>query len=191
MNRNHFSAAALALAMLAGASSLRAQHVSTDYDHKADFGRYHTFSVYRVQASNTLIEGRLRDEISQTLQAKGWQQVPQGGDVAVTALGSVRDVQQYNTFYDGIGGGGFGFGGWRGRYGGGGWGGGSGFGDSRTTVQNVPMGNLVVDLYDSSTHQLVFRGMATDRLSSKAEKNDSKRQKAVDKIFDKLPNHTG
>ncbi len=180
----------LAAALLPLCSIASAQKISTDYDHKADFGRYHTFSVYKVQASNTLIEGRLREDIAQTLQSKGWQQVPQGGDVAVTAIGSVRDVQQYNTFYDGIGGGGFGYGGWRGRYGGGGWGN-SGFGDSQTTVQNVPVGNLVVDLYDSSTHQLVFRGMATDRLSSKPEKNDSKREKAVDKIFDKLPNHTG
>lgn len=165
-----------------------AQKVSTDYDHKADFARYHTFSVYKVQASNTLVEGRLRDSIAQALQQKGWQQVPQGGDVAVTAIGSVRDVQQYNTFYDGIGGG-YGFGGWRGRYGYGGWGGGPGFGDSQTTVQNIPVGNLVIDLYDTSTHQLVFRGMATDRLSSKPAKNDDKRDKAIDKIFDKLPNH--
>ncbi len=173
-----------------------AQKVSTDYDHKADFSHYHTFSVYKVQASDGLVEGRLRDDITQALQQKGWQLVPQGGDVAVTAIGSVRDVQQYNTFYDGVGGGGYGFGGWRGRYGYGGWGGG-GFaggglgGDSTTTEQNIPVGNLVVDLYDSSTHQLVFRGMATDQLSSKADKNARKGEKAVDKIFDKLPTHAG
>ena len=183
-------AAFVAAALLPLGAVVYAQKVSTDYDHKADFSRYHTFSVYKVQASDSLVEGRLRDDITQALQQKGWQQVPQGGDVAVTAIGSVHDVQQYNTFYDGIGGGGFGFGGWRGRYGYGGWGGGLG-GDSTTTVQNVPIGNLVVDLYDTSTHQLVFRGMATDRLSSKADKNARVGEKAVDKIFDKLPSKVG
>lgn len=182
-----FRAVLLAAALLPLSTVASAQKISTDYDHNVDFNRYHTFSIYKVQGSNTLVEGRLRDDIAQTLQQKGWQQVAQGGDVAVTAIGSVRNVQQYNTFYNGLGGGGFGFGGWRGRYGYGGWGG-SGFGDSQTTVQNVPVGNLVVDLYDSSTHQLVFRGMASDTLSHKASKNDSKREKAVAKIFDKLPN---
>ncbi len=183
--------ALLAATMLPLGTMLVAQKVSTDYDHKVDFGRYHTFSIYKVQASNSLIQNRLRDDIVESLQEKGWQQVQQGGDVAVTAVGSVRDVQQYNTFYDGIGGGGFGFGGWRGRYGYGGWGGGGFGGDTQTTVQNIPVGNLVVDLYDTSTHQLVFRGMATDNLSSKPEKNVKKRERAVDKIFDKLPNKVG
>ncbi len=183
-------AALVAVALLPFVATASAQKVSTDYDHKADFSRYRTFSVYKIQASNPLVEGRLRDSIAQALQHKGLQQVPQGGDVAVTAIGSVRDVQQYNTFYDGIGGGGYGFGGWRGRYGYGGWGD-SGFGNSQTTVQNVPVGHLVVDLYDSSTHQLVFRGMATDQLSSKPAKNDTKRDKALNKIFDKLPTRAG
>lgn len=183
--------ALLAATVLPLGTTLLAQKVSTDYDHKMDFSRYHTFSVYKVQASNSLVENRLRDNITEALQQKGWQLVPRGGDVAITAIGSVRNVQQYNTFYDGIGGGGYGFGGWRGRYGYGGWGGGGFGGDSQTTVQNIPVGNLVVDLYDTSTHQLVFRGMATDTLSSKAEKNAKKGERAVDKIFDKLPNKAG
>ena len=190
----YFRAAVVAAALLPFSAVLVAQKVSTDYDHKADFGRFHTFSIYKVQASDSLVEGRLRDDITQSLQRKGWQLVPQGGDVAVTAIGSIRDVQQYNTFYDGIGGGGFGFGGWRGRYGGGGWagggfgGGGFGGGDSTTSVQNIPVGNLGVDLYDTSTHQLVFRGTASEQLSNNADKNERKGEKAVDKIFDKLPN---
>lgn len=192
MNTPHFFRTAfVAAALLPFGTVLLAQKVSTDYDHKVDFSRFHTFSVYRVQASNSLVEGRLRDDIIETLQQKGLQMVPQGGDVAVTAIGNVRNVQQYNTFYDGIGGGGYGFGGWRGRYGYGGWGGGPFGGDSQTTVQNIPVGKLVVDLYDTSTHQLVFRGMATDTLSSKPEKNAKKGERAVDKIFDKLPKSVG
>ena len=109
---------------------------------------------------------------------------PQGGDLVVTAIGNVQNEQEYNTFYDGLGGG-FGYGGWRGARGWGGWGGGAG--GSTTTVSNVPVGNLVVDVYDNNTHQLIFRGTSQSQLSSKAEKNAAKGEKAVDKIFDKLP----
>ncbi len=194
---NFFRSAVVAAVVLPFCAPMLAQQVSTDYDHKADFSRYHTFSIYKVQASNTLVEGRLRDDITQSLQQKGWQQVPTGGDVAITAIGKVENEQQYNSFYDGLGGG-YGYGGWGGRFGGGGWGGrgfgGGGFGgggESTTTVQNIPVGNLVVDLYDTSTHQLVFRGMASAELSKNPDKNARKGEKAVDKIFNKLPNHAG
>lgn len=193
---NLVRSAVLATAILAsGTASLHAQKITTDYDRSADFGRYHTFSIYRVHASDTLVEGRLRDNIARTLTERGYQQVPQGGDVAVTAIGNVRDQQEYSTFYNGLGGG-YGYGGWGGGYGFGGWGGrrgfggGGGFGDSGVSTTRsftVPVGTLAIDLYDTSTHQLVFRGMAVDQLSHKSEKNISKGEKAVDKIFNKLP----
>ncbi len=169
-----------------GSAAMQGQKVSTDYDHKADFSRYRTFSIYKLKASNTIVEGRLRDDITETLQEKGWQLVPQGGDVSVTAIGTVKNEQEYTSFYDGLGPG-WGYGGWRGRYGFGGWGGGGFGGETTTNVVNVPVGMLTVDLYDSGTHQLVFRGEATDTLSNNADKNAKTGEKAVDKIFSKLP----
>jgi hypothetical protein len=81
-------------------------------------------------------------------------------------------------------GGGFG---WRGR----GFGGlGGGFGDegvTNTQVINIPVGTLVVDMYDGPKHQLVFRGMASDTLSGNEDKNSKKLAKSVDKIVSKLP----
>ena len=56
-----------------------------------------------------------------------------------------------------------------------------------TVAYNVPIGTLAVDVYDSASKQLVFRGTATDKLSKHADKNAEKGEKAVDKIFDKLP----
>ena len=106
------------------------------------------------------------------------QQVQSGGDLAVTAIGNVKNQQEYNTFYDGLGGAGFG---WGRR----GWGG--GFGESTTSVQNVPIGTLMVDLYDTSTHQLVWRGTSQEEISSKPDKNTSKVDKSIDKMFDKFP----
>jgi hypothetical protein len=56
-----------------------------------------------------------------------------------------------------------------------------------TTVQNVPVGTLIVDIYDSGTKHLVWRGIAHDTLSDRPEKNTEKLKKAVDKMLDKFP----
>ena len=160
-----------------------AQNVRTDYDRHADFARLHTFSIYRVHSYDQIEESRLRDDIASSLSRRGWQQVPQGGDVAVTAIGNVRDQREYETFYNGFGPG-WGYGGWGGRYGFGGYG---GYGGTTTRSFDVPVGTLAIDLYDSSTHQLIFRGLSADKLSKNSDKNVRKDEKAVDKIFDKLP----
>jgi hypothetical protein len=164
-------------------SSLLAQDVKTDYDHSAEFTRYRTFSIGKIQSSDPLFQQRIQTAVTRDLTAKGLQAVPSGGDVTVTAIGNVKSQQEYNTFYDNLGGGGFGWRGW------GGWGGGWGnnVGQSSTTVTQIPVGTLVVDLYDHGTHQLVWRGRAQDELSNKPEKNTKKLEKAVDKMFDKFP----
>jgi hypothetical protein len=179
--RKAFVATSLAAVFVVSAG---AQQVSTDYDHNADFQKYHTFSIYKLQASNPLVEQRLRDILIRDLAARGLEMVPQGGDLAITAIGSRTNQQAYNTFYQGLGVGGYG---WRGR-GFGGYGGGFGnSGITNTQVINIPVGTLVVDVYEGSKHQLLFRGVANDTLSDKEEKNSKKLVKAVDKIFDKFP----
>lgn len=163
------------------ACTASAQSISTDYDHGASFAQYHTFSVYKVQTSDPFFDQRIKDQVVKDLTAKGLQPVDTGGDVAVTAVETTKNKQEYNTFYDGLGGAGFGWRGWRG-----GWGGGLG-GDSTTTVNSVPVGTLMIDVYDNKSHQLVWRGSSRQDLSSKAAKNTSKLDKAVDKMFDKYP----
>ena len=177
-------AAGLSAFLILSSSFATAQKVSTDYDHQANFGSYHTFSIYKLRASSSLFEQRLRDDLTRTLTSKGLQLVPEGGDLAVTAVGSRKNQQEYNSFYEGLGGGGFG---WRGR----GFGGfGGGFGDegvTNTQVINIPVGTLILDMYDGPKHQLVFRGMASDTLSGNEEKNSKKLAKSVDKIIEKFP----
>jgi len=56
-----------------------------------------------------------------------------------------------------------------------------------TTVENIPVGTLVVDIYDSNSQHLLWRGLARDQLSDKPDKNTEKLQKAVDKMFEKFP----
>ena len=168
------------------AGVVSAQSVKTDYDHKADFSKYHTYSFYKVETHNPLNVQRVKDAVNKELSAKNMQEVPTGGDVAITAIGSTKDEQEYNTFYSGLGGGGYGWGGWGGGWGGSRWGGGGG-GLSTTTQQQIPVGTLVLDMYDQGTHQLVWRGTAQSQLSDKPDKNTKKLNKAVDKMFDKFP----
>lgn len=160
---------------------MHAQHVTTDYDHHAAFSDYRTFSFHKIQTVNPLDEQVLRNEIRSDLQYHGWREVPRGGDVAITAVGEQTNTRQYQTFYDGLGPG-FGWGGW-----GGWWGPGWGAGESTTSVREIPVGTLVIDLYDTHTHNLVWRGMSHATESHSMDKNSGKLQKAVDEMFYKFP----
>ncbi len=87
------------------------------------------------------------------------------------AVGAVKDQQEYQTFYEGLGG-------WR-------WG---GVGDiATTTVQNYRLGILVVDMYDRSSKQLIWRGVSTDTLSNNPQHKEKEFDKAVYKMFKKFP----
>lgn len=177
-NKLAFGARLGAFALALAASAMQAQHVQTDYDHKAPLTDYHTFSIAKVQTVNPLDQDILRTEISKDLQFHHLQQVPQGGDVVITVIGAQREATQYQSFYEGLGPG-FGYGGW--------WGGGFGGGPSTTTVHEIPIGTLVVDMYDTHTHNLVWRGTSHETDSDNMNKNSGKLQKAVDEMFYKFP----
>lgn len=147
-----------------------AQDVKTDYDHHTNFSQYHTYYWEKVQTSDPLWVSRIKDAVNKDLQAKGWQMVDNGADVALTAVGSTHNQREYQTFYDGMGG-------WR-------WG---GFGETTTEAENYPVGSLVLDMYDAHNKQLIWRGVSSDSLSNNPEKNEKKLDKAVDKLFDHFP----
>ena len=157
-----------------GVAILALAAVSTDYDHHADFSRIHTYSWIGVQANGSIWQDRIQRAVDAALEAKGWQRVPSGGDAAVSAIGHVTQNETMETFYDGFPGWG-----WRG------WGGGMGM----ATTESIPerVGNLTVDIFNGGTKQLIFRGRASDVLSSKPEKNDKKMEDAVDKMFKDFP----
>jgi Domain of unknown function (DUF4136) len=159
---------------LAGAFALLAlaADITTDYDHKADFTRYHSYSWLQAKASDQIWEDRIRGAVDSALAAKGWTKVASGGDATVAAVGTTRNDPTFTTFYNGMPG-------WY-------W---QGFGTTTATtnVDYNKVGTLVVDVFDSGTKHLIWRGVATDTLSSKPEKNDKKLDDAVNKMFDKFP----
>ena len=108
----------------------------------------------KVSAGNDLWAQRIRRDVNAELAAKGWTEGPSGAQAQVTAFGSTREQPTLETFYDTFG---PGFGGW---YWGGLWGPGFESGYSTTEVVNTPIGSLVLDVFDSHSKHLIWRGVA-------------------------------
>jgi hypothetical protein len=152
-------------------TALFAQHVKTDYDRNVNFDQYKTYSWEKVKTKDPLWVDRIKSAVDQDLAAKGWTQVPSDGNISLIAIGATKNEQTLNTFYDGFGGG------WR-------WG---GFGDATTTTDNYQVGTLVLDMFDTQTKKLVWRGSASDTLSDKADKNIKNLNKGVQKMLQHFP----
>jgi hypothetical protein len=163
--------AALFLAMLGAAF---AQHVQTDFDHKANFSQYKTYSWKEIKPSNSLWDARIKEAVDAQLAGKGWIQVGKTGDLAIVAIKTTQTQRTLQTFYDGMGGG------WR-------WRGFGGFGEATTTEEDYKEGTLVIDVYDTKTKQLVWRGSVQGTVSDKATKNEKNLDKGVAKMFKKFP----
>jgi Domain of unknown function (DUF4136) len=165
--------ASVGIALLFATASF-AQQVKTDYDRAADFNQYKTYSWEKVQTQDSLWVDRIKEAVNAVLAAKGWTPVISGGDVAIVAMDMTKDRQTVNTFYDGFGGG------WL-------WGGFGGLGEATTDVEHYKVGTLVVDLFDTKTRKLIWRGSASDTLSNKSDKNIKDLDKGVQKMFDHFP----
>ena len=150
--------------------------VITDYNHNVDFTQYKTYSWIEVKASDPLWTDRTKSAVDSELQSKGWTKAPGVGDASLAAFGSTHEQPRLETFYTGLGGGWF----WR------------GFGDgiATTTVDNIPVGTLVLDIFDTPTKKLIWRGVANDVLSDKPEKNEKKLEKEVKSMFKDFPPHS-
>ncbi len=162
--------------MLLFAGNASAQQVKTDYDRSTNFAQYKSYSWEHVKTQDPLDVERIKSAVNAALAAKGWTQVDSGGDVSIVALEITRNQETLNTFYDGLGGGW----GWR-RFGGG------GFGQATTTTETYKVGTVVVDLFDTKTKQLIWRGTESDTLSNKSDKNIKNLDKGVEKMFKQFP----
>jgi hypothetical protein len=185
----------LAGALLLGSSMVAlGDNVRTDYNHQTDFSKYHTYSWGKVKTSDPFYVDRIKQAVNQQLQSKGWQLVPSGGSVTIFASDSLHNQKETQTMYDGLGGdwgpgwgGGWGWGGW-------GWGGGwaePGIGEATTSTTTQQVGNLVIDLFESNTKNLLWRGLATEDLSTNAAKNTKSLDGDIAKMFRGFPPKPG
>jgi hypothetical protein len=162
---------AVPLFLMALTTAIFADNVKTDYDHSANFNQVKTYSWAKIKTANSIWDDRVKDAIDKELAAKGWTQVPSGGDVSLVAIEKTSIQQQYDTFYDD-------FGGFR-RFG--------GFGESTTSVDNYKVGTLIVSMFNGNSKQLIWRGTSSSDLSGNPDKNTKKIDKDVAKMFKNFP----
>ncbi len=165
---------------LAGA---RADNIKTDYDHDVKFENYHTYSFGNIQTSDPFAKKRIKHAVNILLQQRGWHEVPTGGQVTIFAMQNVHNQKEVQTMYNGMGGGwgmGWGWGGW-------GMGPGGGLGISDTTTYNRQVGRLMIDMFDTSTKQLLWRGIANRDQTNDADKNKRNLYGDIHRMFDRFP----
>ena len=184
--------AALACALTFVASA----EIRTDFNHHADFAKYHTFSIGKINTSNPLDASRIKRVVTRDLEMRGLQLVPTGGDLVVFAKDKVKTEHEMETMYNGMGGGwgdgwawgddwGDGFGGGMGGFGE--MGGMGGMTTATTTEVDQRTGKFVLDLFEGSSKKLLFRGVADQDISNKSSKEKKTLDKDADDMLKKLP----
>lgn len=174
--------ASITLCTLAACSSVT---VTTDYDHSASFGKYKTYALEPAKQGQRLSptsEAALNDALRTELAARGINEAsPAKADLAVVRHVFVQDkvsVQQYTNW---------GYGSYNsfpyayGRYGM--W---AGAPQVYTNVTNYTEGTMILDVVDTHTKKLVFRGTGTAVVGG-PESNAGKIRAAVKKMVEALP----
>lgn len=154
-------AGALCLPVLAACSPLT---VSTDYDTGYDFSGLATYAWLESEApsediriNNSLIIKRVVNAVNTALQSSGYQLVDRGSaDFFVTWFGGIEDKIRLETIDSWYGGLGYDSGRWGYR--------GYWPGYIRTYSYEYQQGTLIIDIADSSSKQLIWRGTGQEYL---------------------------
>jgi Domain of unknown function (DUF4136) len=172
------------LLLLLGATAALAQDVRYNFDKSTDFSKYKTYQFVPIKGAaqvNDLVDKQIKAALESQLSQKGLTKVDSDtADLYIgyqTAIGQEKEFTSYNS--------GWGYGpGW-GR---GGWYGPS---SSMTTGQTstIYTGQIAIDMYDSAQKDLVWRGVVSKTIDTKAkpDKQEKNLNKALTKLFKKYP----
>jgi hypothetical protein len=157
------------------------QDVHYNYDHGANFQAYKTYKWVDLPSgavADQLIDQSIKRAIDEQLAQKGLTKTEGQADLYVGYHAIVNMEKSVNLF-----GSGYRPGGW------GPWGGGFETGSVQGQTSSIPVGTLLVDVYDPARKQLIWRGDATKTVDLKKDpdKNYKNLQKAVTKMFKNYP----
>jgi hypothetical protein len=140
----------LALPLLAFASLLPAD-VKTDFT--SDFNQYKTYSWIAAKSAHDPWAALITRDIDARLAAKGWIKLQSGGDLVVSAFGLTNDKKTLDSNYTDFGGP------WKWQQ----------FGTADRKVDDIPVGTLIVDVFDGKSKRLVWSSSATEVLAQKPD----------------------
>jgi hypothetical protein len=162
-----------------------AQDVRFNFDQNADFSKYKTYRWAQHPDSKQIDQLTLRQlgaVMDAELAKKGLQKATgDSSDLVIVYQFATGQEKQLTSFSSD-----FGYGpGWRGGW----YGGGMGSSMTTATTSTIHTGAVALDMYDTATKQLVWRGAVSKTLDPKAkpEKQQKNMQKAAEKLMKKYP----
>jgi hypothetical protein len=173
---------ALMVGLVAGVPAM-AQKVRIDYDPNYDAGKVKTFAwTFTPRTSlaeeSPFLHSRIVNAIAYQLTTANMRQVDTDADIQVTYHASASEELRLDTISWGYG---YPAGFYWDPYHSGYWG--SGY--STTTVRRYVKGTLVVDVWDTASKELVWRGTATLTALRDSDIVDNKVDKALAKMIKK------
>lgn len=187
MKRHTLIVAVVALSLIAGSCS--STRYIVDSDTRNDFSGYSTYAWFQLASppdkakppteANTILTRRIKWAIDGALDGKGLSTAEVGdADFLVTySLVMQSRMVMYHTGWSMP----MGYrGGW------GGWGWGAGWSGGRSSMETYTEGTIVVDVLDTKTRTLVWRGIAENAFR-KPNPDDEKVAKIIGKVMQDFP----
>lgn len=153
-----------------------AQSPRIDYDHTVNFLKFRTYSWGKVHATDPSVENRITIALNRDMAGRYMSEVGSGGDLTITAVEAAKDKQEFSDFYSGLDG----VYNWQRPWS-------SGFMESEAKPNDVPVNTLIIDMYNTKTHDLLWRGEISEPASDKTDENDQRVDKAVTELISKYP----
>ena len=189
MNLNLKRACAVCFVLTLAAIPAMADKIWVDYDRSVDFSKFSTFTYMKsdLAMSNDLMDQRIVKAIVAKLTQSGLTQVDAGGDFVFTyqVTGETPARVEMSNVTPTIavwGTSGIGYGT--------GWGGGwaydqGGWTDTSVVSTNYKKGSLLIEAYDPSTKQAIWRGSAEQAVTDNPKKASKRFETSIDKIAEK------
>lgn len=173
--------AAMLLLIGVVASTAQAQKIKVEFDKNIDFAKLKTYAWDPTEQASArpVLVAAIKGAVNHELDKRGLKQVTENPDLYIAMYGAVDSdfAVTYSDFYYGP----YGipsfdssFLMW-------------GIAPGTTNTAVLHKGQLVVDLLDASAKKLVWRGIATGKLSEQQMKLVEQVNTAVEKLFAKYP----
>jgi Domain of unknown function (DUF4136) len=182
MNRRIFLASVVCAGMLSIPAARAQDDLRADWNHSVDFSHFHSYSWGSIKVSNGFDADRIKQAVNGNLQTKGWQEVPNGGQVTIDVVDQIHNEQEAETFYAGLGGG------WGGDWGWDRWSwSGSEPGGFGTATRTVPESHMVIDMFDSQSKKLLWRGISQREIQDNPDRNQKRIIDNIDRLLYSFP----